>query len=411
MANVSSSNSQGVRVPKLRFPGFEGEWEESSFAEVFSFLSNNTLSRAELSDEGKIKNIHYGDVLVKFSDVIDANNTNIPFVRSEVALKKSPDYLQTGDVIVADTAEDDTVGKATEILNTNNIPVVSGLHTIPCRPNFPFVPSYLGYYLNSKPFHEQLYPFMQGIKVTSISKTNIRKTRISYPESIEQSKIAKILNLISERIEKQRQLVEALKSYKRGFLNSYISQNEQSWEKVCLSDILSERKEYCEKDGTYPHATLSKEGVYGKSDRYDRDYLVSSDNKKYKVTHKGDLCYNPANLKFGVICINTFGDAIFSPIYITFEISEHHNTEFVGAYLMRADFINQALRFQEGTVYERMAVSPDDLLEMSIHLPPKSEQDKFAEGLFQIQVKIQAEEDVLNKTVLLKKALLSLLFI
>lgn len=88
----------------MRFPGFGGEWKESSFSEAFSFLSNNTLSRAELSDEGKIKNIHYGDVLIKF-----------------------------GDVIVADTAEDDTVGKATEILNTNNIPIISGLHTIPCR--------------------------------------------------------------------------------------------------------------------------------------------------------------------------------------------------------------------------------------------------------------------------------------
>lgn len=202
-----------------------------------------------------------------------------------------------------------------------------------------------------------------------------------------------------------------LKSYKRGFLNSYISKNEQSWGEVRLSDILTERKEYCEKDGTYPHATLSKEGVYGKTDRYDRDYLVSSDDKKYKVTHRGDLCYNPANLKFGVICINTYGDAIFSPIYVTFEISEQHNTEFVGAYLMRADFINQALRFQEGTVYERMAVSPDDLLAMQIHLPPKSEQDKLAGVLSKMQKKIQAEEDVLNKTVLLKKALLSLLFI
>ena len=232
-----------------------------------------------------------------------------------------------------------------------------------------------------------------------------------YPLLAEQNKIASFLKKLDKRIEKQRKLVELLKSYKRGFLNSYISQNEPSWEKMRLSDILSERKEYCEKDGTYSHATLSKDGVYGKSDRYDRDYLVSSDDKKYKVTHMGDLCYNPANLKFGVICINTYGDAIFSPIYVTFEISEQHITEFVGAYLMRPDFINQALRFQEGTVYERMAVSPDDLLAMSIHLPPKSEQDKLAKGLSKMQMKIQAEEDVLNKTVLLKKALLSLLFI
>ena len=202
-------------------------------------MSNNTLSRAELSDVGEIKNIHYGDVLIKFGDVIDANNTYIPYVGSKVVLKKNPDYLQTGDVVIADTAEDDTVGKATEILNTNNIPVISGLHTIPCRPNYPFAPSYLGYYLNSKSFHEQLYPFMQGIKVTSISKTNIGKTQISYPNSIEQSKIAKLLNLISERVEKQRRLVEALKSYKRGVL-SLIFSNKMT--NCILSDIFKKGK-------------------------------------------------------------------------------------------------------------------------------------------------------------------------
>ena len=252
---------------------------------------------------------------------------------------------------------------------------------------------------------------VKGSKMPRGDKSHIMDFQLAVPNKQEQEKIATFVQQLDARIEKQRQLIELLKSYKRGFLNSYISQNEQDWNKVRLSDILTERKEYFEKDGTYPHATLSKDGVYGKTDRYDRDYLVTSDDKKYKVTHKGDLCYNPANLKFGVICINAYGDAIFSPIYVTFEISEQHNTEFVGAYLMRSDFINQALRFQEGTVYERMAVSPDDLLAMQIHLPPKEKQDKLADVLSKMQMKIQAEEDVLNKTVLLKKALLSLLFI
>ena len=83
--------------------------------------------------------------------------------------------------------------------------------------------------------------------------------------------------------------------------------------------------------------------------------LVSTENKKYKVTHYNDLCYNPANLKFGVICLNKYGDAIFSPIYITFEIDKEVDVDFLGANLTRWDFINRALRFQQGTVYERMA--------------------------------------------------------
>ena len=149
---------------------------------------------------------------------------------------------------------------------------------------------------------------------------------------------------------------------------------DEPWSESVLGSFLHERNEYAEKDGSYEHATLSKDGIYGKTARYDRDFLVSTENKKYKVTHYNDLCYNPANLKFGVICLNKYGDAIFSPIYVTFEVSEKVDVDFIGAYLTRWDFINRALRFQQGTVYERMAVSPEDFLSIRCYLPLKKEQ-------------------------------------
>ena len=167
-----------------------------------------------------------------------------------------------------------------------------------------------------------------------------------------------------------------------------------------LKNILHERKTYAEKDGSYPHATLSKEGIYGKTDRYDRDFLVSTENKEYKITLKNDLCYNPANLKFGVICLNTFGSAIFSPIYVTFEIDRAYSPEFVGASLTQKDFIRYALRFQEGTVYERMAVSPEDLLSISRRFPSFAEQTKIAQFVSLIDSRIAAQRKLVE---LLKK--------
>lgn len=143
MQNVSSSNSQAVNVPKLRFPGFTDEWSSSSFSETFHFLSNNTLSRAELTCSGEVQNIHYGDILTKFGDVVDCSKEEIPFVADKSKLGKKISYLQNGDIIIADTAEDDAVGKATEILNIQT-PVVSGLHTMACRPQFEFEPRFLG---------------------------------------------------------------------------------------------------------------------------------------------------------------------------------------------------------------------------------------------------------------------------
>ena len=185
---------------------------------------------------------------------------------------------------------------------------------------------------------------------------------------------------------------------------------DEPWKPVILSSILHERNEYAEKDGTYEHATLSKEGIYGKTARYDRDFLVSIENKKYKVTHYNDLCYNPANLKFGVICLNKYGDAIFSPIYVTFEVDEGADVDFIGANVTRWDFINHALRFQQGTVYERMAVSPEDFLSIQCYLPSKNEQVHISSLIRVLDNRIEKQQSYVDALKKYKRGLISDLF-
>jgi len=54
------------KIPALRFKGFTDAWEEHKFDECFNFpVSTNSLSRALLNyDEGDIKSVHYGDILL-----------------------------------------------------------------------------------------------------------------------------------------------------------------------------------------------------------------------------------------------------------------------------------------------------------------------------------------------------------
>ncbi len=259
-------------------------------------------------------------------------------------------------------------------------------------------------------FIEYVMSGVKGSKMPRGDKSHILDYETALPSLAEQEKIAYFLRLLSSRMQKLQLLIESLKKYKRGLLQR-ILRHDNGWEEVSLSDVLFERKTYCEKDGTYEHATLSKEGVYGKTDRYDRDYLVMDEEKKYKITHLGDLCYNPANLKFGVICLNTYGDAIFSPIYITFEIAEEYNKEFIGLLLTRTDFINRALKYQQGTVYERMAVSPEDLLTMKIKVPSRETQNRIAHIFTELDARIRKSEAVLETLQIGKKQLLSSLFV
>ena len=178
----------GAKVPEIRFNGFTHDWEQRKLGEVLISLQNNTLSRADLSNEtGIAKNVHYGDVLIKFGDVLDVSREQLPMIKDEKILDKyKASFLQNGDVIIADTAEDTTVGKCSEIAGLRDEVVLSGLHTIPYRPVEKFATGYLGYYLNSGAYHDQLIPLMQGIKVTSISKSAMQDTDIVYPKSTEE---------------------------------------------------------------------------------------------------------------------------------------------------------------------------------------------------------------------------------
>ena len=173
----------GSSYPEIRFKGFTDPWEQRKFDEVFDCtVPNNTLSRAELSyDEGTVLNVHYGDVLIKYGSVLDVQKDDIPRIPHRCREDFNGALLQDGDVIIADTAEDETTGKACEIGNLQGSAIVSGLHTMVCRPRNRMALGYLGYYLNSNAYHHQLLPLMQGIKVLSLSRSNIQKTSVSYP--------------------------------------------------------------------------------------------------------------------------------------------------------------------------------------------------------------------------------------
>ena len=189
-------------APKLRFPGFTGPWEQRKLGDDFAFLRNNTLSRADLSDsEGSALDVHYGDLLVRFGSILDLGRETLPHIADDgIAAKLTCDRLRDGDIVVADTAEDPSAGKCSELRGVGGSTVFSGLHTMPLRPLREYAPLYLGHYLNAPVFRKQLAPLMQGIKVISVSRTAMSGAIMSVPSVEEQDKIAELLTLLDDLI-------------------------------------------------------------------------------------------------------------------------------------------------------------------------------------------------------------------
>ena len=211
----------GSLYPEIRFAGFTDPWEQRKLGEELGFLRNNTLSRAELSDsEGTVFDIHYGDVLIKYGSVLDAEKVDVPRIANDaVANRQTCDCLQDGDVIIADTAEDSAVGKCTELCNSAGKKVFSGLHTMPLRPMRKYASGYLGHYLNSPAFHDQLLPLMQGIKVISVSRSAIEDMTMSVPSVAEQASIGAFFDCLDSLITLHQRKLELLRNIKKSMLD------------------------------------------------------------------------------------------------------------------------------------------------------------------------------------------------
>ena len=394
-------------VPKLRFKEFNNEWNQKSFEEIFVFLQNNSFSRDYLNydNETSILNIHYGDILVKFSNILSVEgNPLIPKINSDVNVSKfiESSYLKDGDIIFADTAEDLTVGKAIEIKNIQNNKVLSGLHTIPCRSNIKFAPNYLGFYINSSVFHNQLIPYITGIKVSSISKSNIVKTFISFPSFEEQNKIGKMIELLDKKIELQQKKIEALKMYKKGLIQQ-LKKDSKNWKEYKLNQLFditrgevipkNSLKDISTNEYQYPvySSQTSNDGILGYDNKFDFNgkFLtwttdganagkVFFRNGKFRCTNVCGLLYSTKNIQY----IN-----LLTADLLNYETPKHVS------YVGNPKLMNNVMG------------------DIKIFLPDSNESDRVSNILLIINNKVLLETDKLNKLNKLKKGLMQKMFV
>lgn len=199
------------------------DWEVKTIREAFRILPNNTLSRDCLNySKGDYYNIHYGDVLIKFPEYTDCKIEEIPHINDGSSFNKT--VLHDGDIVMADTAEDETAGKMTEIFNSQEMKIVSGLHTIPMRPLIEFAPKWLGFSMNCSLYHNQLLPLQCGTKVTSVSKSAIADTMIAYPSTVEeQERIAEALSDVDGLLRELDGVIAKKRAIKQGAMQELLT--------------------------------------------------------------------------------------------------------------------------------------------------------------------------------------------
>lgn len=198
------------------------DWELRPIKSSFDFVGNNTFARNSMSNIGEVVNIHYGDVLIKYGANVDVSSDSVMFLDPSIRTIAAH-RLQNGDIVMADTAEDETAGKCCEIIGAENKQVEAGLHTFVLRPKNKYAPKFLGYAFNADFYHNQLVPLMQGTKVTSISKSAVGATFLLCPPLAEQERIATALSDMDKLIIDLESLIAKKQLIKQGTMQQLLT--------------------------------------------------------------------------------------------------------------------------------------------------------------------------------------------
>ena len=399
MANVSSSNGLEKR-PKLRFPGFDKPWKVFKAEELFQNITDKNhpdetvltiiQGKGTLPREQAGRNIHYDD----------ASLSNY---------KK----VEQGDFIIHLRSFEGGLEMA------NEAGIVSPAYTI-LRCKRPHSSLFYDAYFHTDEFiNHNLSKSVEGIRDgRQISYEAFKWLGIPYCEPTEQEKISNLFAALNERIAKQRDLIEALKKYKRGVMQSIFRHSTQEgWKTVKLGEIFKKVSRRNTNGDIKNVITNSAEyGLIPQRDFFDKDIAVDGNTSNYYVIEEGDFVYNPRKSNtapYGPFNRYTLKEkGIISPLYTCLVLQEDINPAYLAWYFKSDAWYRYIYdNGSQGVRHDRVSMTDDLLMGIPVSVPTVSKQKKVAEILDAVEYRLSAAQGEYDTLVKLKNGFMQQLFI
>lgn len=375
-----------LNVPNLRFPEFQGEWEEERLADIADLYKGTGISKDQLSDDGE-PCILYGELYTKYKsetirEVISKTNIdNTKLVRSKA-----------NDVIIpcsGETAED--IATARCVLN-GNILLGGDLNIIRLHG---YDGAFMSYQLNGRRKYD-IAKVAQGVSVVHLYGEHLKGVKTINPCLEEQKKIAKLLSLFDERIATQSKIIDKLQSLIKG-ISSRIFASIQGIE-YRMGDIVTITNG---NSNVQDAVTQSKDGLYPFFDRSeDIKYLPTFLFDKEAIIYPGEGTeFMPRYFK------GKF--ALHQRCYAIFDFNEIINARFLYFYLKTRNsyFVKNAV----GSTVPSLRL--DTFQKLKVIIPPKKIQHSVSLCLSSMEQKCNVEKKILHKRLKQKQYLLRQMFI
>ena len=212
--------------------------------------------------------------------------------------------------------------------------------------------------------------------------------QIPVPPLAEQRKIAEVLGVWDEAIEKQARLIEKLALRKRALMQRLLSAKlrlpgfSDPWQKVKFCELFTKSIKTADPLTKYEVLSVTKEGIVAQKSYFNKD-IASEDTSKYIVVERGDLAMSGLNFWMGSCHILTnFNEGIISPAYKVFKVTEHNNINFIRDFVRSSMFL-QALQGCSviGASIVRRNLDKEMLYEWTFKIPSLKEQTAIAKVL------------------------------
>lgn len=397
------------RFPKLRFPCFEGEWEEKTLGEVATSFSGGTPKSGEPRFYG-------GYIPFIRSGEIHGDKTEL-FITEEGLNNSSAKLVKKGDLLFAlygATSGEVDLSKIEGAINQAILCIRSEVIDT-C-----FLYNYLSFRKNHITGH-----FLQGGQ-GNLSSDIIMSLTIPFPPFAEQQKIASCLTEMDNTIACQQQKVEALKAHKKGLMQQLFSQSGTisprlrfpgftgEWQEKPLSHFLHEHK--TKSDGKCEvHSVSVTKGVINQVEYLGRSF-AASDTSKYNLAKPGDIIYTKSPtgaFPYGIVKQNKNPyNVIVSPLYAVYTPLNQYVGYILDSYFESPVNTNNYLSslIQKGAK-NTIQISNDTFVSKSMCLPSNlAEQQKIAKCLESLDSLIASETKKLESLKTHKRGLMQQLF-
>ena len=288
MTTTINNEHKKLNVPNLRFPEFQGEWEEhllGNISDVTKLAGFEFTKYVTYEDNGNIIAIRGLNCKNGSLDLRD-----VKYIDNSDFSKLSRSKLYTGDILYTYVG---TVGEVAVVDKNDKYYLAPNVSRI--RLSKDYNSDFIKQLLGSKKFYNQIvFPLIATSSQPALSMENLRKFKLKVPSIREQTKIASLLNAIDERIATQNKIIDKLQSLIKGIAQKIVRSNKPNvrlYECVECSSSTQQESEVCEQ-GAYP--VYGANGIVGYLDDYNTEgeavYIIKDGSGVGTVSYVTGKC-------------------------------------------------------------------------------------------------------------------------